>query len=252
MSRRRRIAWTVLVLLAALVAVGSYEYRQSSHSTPVSEQRALDRYRSLQGSQPETGVPAPGIYRYAVTGWECAGVGPLCLRRQLPASAYLIVTRGPETLQMEFDFSAEHREAIRYRLTAGARYETWQDTYLSFVGVAQDDAAATVPATLALPASPRVGQRWTQVFHVGSLPVHGTNRVLRREQVTVAGRTLDTLVIRSDSVTGGAHAGTEHDVAWHAQGLGLDVRQTVSRRIGGAFPYRLEASATLAQFSPSR
>jgi len=109
-----------------------------------------------------------------------------------------------------------------------------------------------VRAALVLPANPRVGQRWTQVFHVGSLPVHGTNRVLRREQVTVAGRTLDTLVIRSDSVTGGAHAGTEHDVAWHAPGLGLDVRQTISRRIGGAFPYRLEASATLAQLSPSR
>jgi len=73
-----------------------------------------------------------------------------------------------------------------------------------------------------------------------------------RIQITVAGRTLDTFVIQSDSVTGGAHAGTEHDVAWHAQDLGLDVRQTVSRRIGGAFPYRLEASATLAEFSPSR
>ena len=51
-------------------------------------------------------------------------------------------------------------------------------------------------------------------------------RVLRQEQITVAGRTLDTFVIQSDSVTGGAHAGTEHDVAWPG-----------TRRTSASIPY---------------
>ena len=77
------------------------------------------------------------------------------------------------------------------------------------------------------------------------------NRVLRQERIEIAGRRVETLVIVIDSVTGGAHPGTEHDVTWHSTELGLDVRETVSRKIGGTFPYRLEVSATLLRVMPS-
>jgi hypothetical protein len=250
----RRAPRRLLVVLAVLLLVavgGAYEYRRSTHSTPVSEQRALERFRAAQGGRPGRLAPRPGVYTYAVKGWECAGVGPLCLRRALPARAYMVVTQRPSTLQFELDLSAEHRETVRYRIRGGARYETWQDTYLSFAGVAQESAEATVPATLALPAEPRTGQRWTQRFHVGKLPVRSDNRVVRREPVEIAGRSIEAFVVASDSVTGGAHPGREHDVAWHAQALGLDLRQTISRRIGGAFPYRLEATATLEGITPA-
>ena len=140
---------------------------------------------------------------------------------------------------------------MRYEVRGGARFESWQDTFLSFAGVTQENAEATVPTTLALPARLRTGLRWTQRFHVAKLPVRSDNRVLRREPVEIAGRSIDTFVVASDSVTGGAHPGSEHDVAWHAQVLGLDVRQTISRRIGGAFPYRLEATATLERLAPA-
>ena len=175
----------------------------------------------------------------------------LPLRRALPARAYLIVTQRPGTLELELDLSAEHRESVRYQVRGGARFESWQDTFLSFAGVSQENAETTVPATLALPARLRTGLHWTQRFHVAKLPVRSDNRVLRREPVEIAGHSVDTFVVASDSVTGGAHPGTEHDVAWHAQALGLDVRQTISRRIGGAFPYRLEATATLEQLVPA-
>jgi hypothetical protein len=250
LSGRRRAALVALVVLALLAGPAVYVYRGSTHSTPVSEQRALERFRAAQGDRAGTALPRPGVYTYRVHGWECAGLGPLCLRRQLPQTAYLIVTQRVSTLQLELDLSAEHRESARYALREGARYETWQDTYLSFAGVAQDDAESTAPATLALPARLRVGEGWTQRFHVGGLPVVSVNRVLRRERVTIGGRPTDTFVVASDSTTGGAHPGTEHDVAWHAQSLGLDVRQTISRRIGGAFPYKLEATATLVGITP--
>ena len=246
--RGTAVVGAALLLAAALIA---FAYRRSTHSTPVSEQRALRRYRDAQGGRPGALQPRPGVYRYAVTGWECAGVGPLCLRRALPARAYLIVIQRSGSLQLELDLSAEHRESVRYQVRGGARFESWQDTFLSFAGVSQENAEATVPATLALPARLRTGLHWTQRFHVAELPVRSDNRVLRREPVEVGGRSVETFVIASDSVTGGAHPGTEHDVAWHAEALGLDVRQTISRRIGGAFPYRLEATATLEQLAPA-
>ena len=78
---RRHPRRAVVVLAALLLAAGfvAYEYRRSTHSTPVSEQRALQRFRDAQGGRPGALQPRPGVYRYAVTGWECAGVGPLCL-----------------------------------------------------------------------------------------------------------------------------------------------------------------------------
>ena len=248
---RPRLALGVLAALLLVAGFGVYEYRHSTHSTPVSEQRALARFHAAQGDRPGALRPRPGVYAYAVDGWECAGVGPLCLRRALPPRAYLVVSQRGSTLQLELDLSAEHRESARYDVRAGARYETWQDTLISFAGVAQESAVATVPATLALPAVLTVGRRWTQRFHVSKLPVRSDNRVLRRETVSVAGRPVGTYVVASDSVTGGAHPGTERDVAWHAPALGLDLRQTISRRIGGAFPYRLEATATLERLAPA-
>jgi hypothetical protein len=251
LRRRPRAALVVAAVLVLVVGFGAYEYRRSTHSTPVSEQRALERFRALQGDRADTLRPRPGVYTYAVRGWECAGVGPLCLRRALPARAYLIVTRRGTTLQLDLELSAEHRESARYDLRGDGRYETWQDTFLSFAGVTQESAEDTVPATLALPTALRVGQTWTQRFHVAKLPVRSDNRVLRREPIAVAGRSIETLVVASNSVTGGAHPGTERDVAWHSPALGLDLRQTISRRIGGAFPYRLEASATLEGVTPA-
>jgi hypothetical protein len=251
MTRRRRAGIAALVVLALLAVAAVYAYRRSSHSTPVSERNALERFRARQGDVGAAGVPRPGVYAYAVRGWECAGVGPLCVRRALPATAYLVVTRRGATLQLELELSAEHREAVRYDVRPGGRYETWQDTFISFAGVAQEDSHPTRPATLALPADLRVGRTWTQRFHVESLPVTSTNRILRSERVTVNGRALDAVVVASDSITGGAHPGTERDVTWHAPALGLDVRETISRRIGGTFPYRLEATATLVGASPT-
>ena len=248
--RRLGIAAALVVAVGAGAAV--YVWRTSGHSTPVSQNAAVERYRTETQAAPSGRPPRTGVYPYAVDGWECAGVGPLCLHRTLPQRAELIVTRGRAGLTLELDVSAEHVEAQRFAERPGGRYLSWRRTKLTFAGVTQDDAHATTPATLALPAKLHVGQRWTARFHDSGLPVVSTSTVLRRATVDVGGRSFPTFVIQSVSTTGGPHPGTDRELAWHSEQLGLDLRLQITREIHGVFPYRMQASTQLLDLTPAR
>jgi hypothetical protein len=250
-----RLRW-IGIAAAAVVVIGGaaavYVWRTSGHSTPVSQGAAVQRYRTTTQAAAGGRPPETGVYSYAVDGWECAGVGPLCLHRTLPSRAELIVTRGRAGLTLELDVSAEHVEAKRYAERPDGRYLTWERTRLAFAGVTRDDAHATTPATLALPGKLHVGQRWTARFHDAGLPVVSTSKVLRRATVDVAGTPFETYVIQSVSTTGGAHPGTDRELAWHSVQLGLDLRLQISRQIHGVFPYRMEATGRLLELTPAR
>ncbi len=198
------------------------------------------------------GHPAPGVYTYAVAGFECAGVGPVCVHRQLPRRAYLVVTRHGRTLTVELDLSAQHAEVQRFRLTSAGRMLEWQRTKLSILGVSQDDATPTVPATLALPARLRPGRRWAQTFAAGGVHVHGRNTILPGRTIAVAGRRETCLTVVARSVTTGPHPGSEDDRDCIVPASLLDVRFSIDRRITGTFPYRLELSAELRTLTPQR
>jgi len=225
-------------------------WHRAERSTPVTVGAAVRAFRASGSAL--GGRPAPGVYRYAVSGFECAGVGPVCLHRPLPHRAYLIITRhGPE-LTIELDLSAQHAETQRYRLTAAGRMLEWQRTKLSILGVSQDDAARTVPATLALPARLRPGLRWTQAFHASEVRVRGRNTILPARTVTIGGRRETCLTVVADSITTGPHPGTEDDRDCIVPGSLLDVRFSIDRRITGTFPYRLRLTAVLRSLAPQR
>jgi hypothetical protein len=250
--RLRRLGIAVAVVLGLGAAAGTYGWRTGGHSTPVSQDAAVARYRTQTRAAGSPRPPQTGVYTYAIRGWECAGVGPLCLHRSLPPRAELIVTRGRAGLTLELDVSAEHLEAQRFAERPDGRYLTWKRTSLTFAGVTRDDAHPTTPATLALPARLHVGQRWTVRFHDAGLPVVSTSKVLRRATVDVGGTPFPTYVIQSVSTTGGAHPGTDRELAWHSERLGLDLRLQITREIHGVFPYRMQASGRLQDRTPAR
>lgn len=253
MTRLRRILAVVIVLIVVAAGVGIYLVRRSGHSTPVAERQAITRYRGVQGRTAATGSPAPGVYIYAVRGWECAGIAKICLRRSLPALAYLVVTRSGDQLTLEVELSAQHLEAQRLRVTAQGRLLEWERARISILGVTQDDAHSIAPpTTLSLPSALHVGQTWSQTFDDGGLPVTSRNAVTGRQIATVAGLPISTWLVTSSSTTGGAHPGTERDVDWHDSELGIDARFTIDRRITGVFPYRLQLDATLQSVTPRR
>jgi hypothetical protein len=174
---RRRILIGVAVAIAAVAGAVVFVVLRGNGSL-VGRSRAVARHVALQGSDPATGLPAPGVYTYATSGSECAGVGSLCLHRSLPHRAVVVVARRGRYLTVETDL----------------RPSTWRRSGSG---------------------SPRTG---------GCSPGSA-----RGSPSSASPRTTRT-----------------------RQTLGLDLRFSISRRIGGTFPYRLEVSARLLGVAPLR
>src|SRR5438105_2792552 len=129
--RRRVVILAIGVVLLGLAAAAAYLVLRDQTSTPVAPGTAIRQYLALQGASPATGVPAPGVYTYATSGWECAGIGALCIRRSLPHRASVIVARRGDQLTVEVELSQQHLEAQRYRVTSRGRLLVWQRTRIS-------------------------------------------------------------------------------------------------------------------------
>jgi hypothetical protein len=249
MTIRRGILLTAACMVVIAIGAGIIAWRRLSiSSTAVSVDSALNQFKQdAKGSV--AGPPRPGVYTYALSGKECAGVAGVHLCRDFPSRAQLILTRTPGTITMEMDVSQDHIETTRFRVHPDGLYMAWQRTKIVF-GIAQDDSADTVPATLAVPAVLKVGLHWTQHFSTGGLPVTTLDKVTGQTTMTVGGTNLAVYEITADSKTGGAHPGTENDITWRSPSTGLDVRLVVHRRIGGVFPYTMDADATLLSVKP--
>jgi hypothetical protein len=182
-------------------------------------------------------LPRPGVYRYAQRGYEEAKAGPLKLHRAFPRIGLLVVSGSGHVVQEEWRFSKQHLEATRTRVDSSGRYSLWQRTRITFV-ITQDEKHPARPVTLSEPARLRVGQRWVQDYTVGGVHSVSRNRVTGR-----CGP--DCFVLLADSTVSGAHPGTEREVSWESARTGLTLRETIDRRIGGTFPYRMHLELRL-------
>lgn len=222
----------VLVLLLVVVGVATVLLVQSgSTSSPAAPPPRIAAHLA-----PGV-VPRAGVYRYAQSGFEQAKAGPLTIHRRFPTTGLLVVSGSGHVVQQEWRFSKQHLEATRNRVTAAGSFVIWQRTRLTMV-VTQDEAHAATPATLAEPAHLHVGQHWVQDYTVGGIRSISRNRVTGR-----CGS--GCFVIVADSTVSGAHPGTEHDVTWENPTTGLTLRETIDRRIGGTFPYRMQLTIRL-------
>ena len=227
--RRALVAALVLVALAAAAVV--VLLHRGSTSTPAVAPTTV-RSTLAPGV-----LPRPGVHRYAQTGFEQAKVGPLKIHRAFPPRAILVVSGSGDVVQEEWRYSKQHLEATRTRVTETGRYSVWQRTRLTMV-LTQDEAHDAKPVTLSRPNHLRVGQHWVQDYTVGGVHSVSRNRVTGR---CGAG----CFVVVADSTVSGAHPGTERDVTWEAETTGLTVRETIDRRIGGSFPYRMHLAVRL-------
>jgi hypothetical protein len=242
----RRILAVVAIIVVAVAAVGGwFWWKARQPAAPEAPAAALDELHRLQPGAWHGANPQPGVYVLHETGRECAGVTGFSLCRNLPTTAQTIIARPAGDVLIENDLSVDHIEAYRLALRPAGAYQTWQRTKIVFAGIGQDDKTTVAPPSLSLPANPHVGQTWTTQFMAGGLPVHTTNRIGSATTVTVGGTAYPVLVITSVSVTGGAHPGTETDVSWHSTQLGVDLRDTINRKIGGQFPYTLVYDGTM-------
>ena len=242
----RRIIGVLAVVVVLVVAAGGwFWWKARQPAPPEASQAAVAELHTLQPTTWHGTNPQPGVYVLSEHGRECAGVTGFSLCRSLPSTAQMIVARPGGDILIENDLSVDHIEAARLVRRPSGDYETWQRTKIVFEGLGQDDRATVSPPSLSLPAGAHVGQTWTTSFVSGGLPVHTTNHIGSQTTLRIGGTDYPVLVITSVSVTGGAHPGTETDVSWHSMALGIDLRDTIDRKIGGQFPYTLVYDGTM-------
>ena len=227
----RKLLLAGLVLTAAAIAATYVLVHQSSKASPATAPA------QIEATLAPGVLPRPGVYVYTQTGYERAKLGPLTIRRSFPTRALLVVSGKGHIVQTEWRYSKQHLESSRERVTPHGSYTLWQRTRLRLI-VVNDEAHATVPVTLSLPAHLQVGQRWTQRYSVNGISTVSRNRIVRRAMFE--GKPV--FVERADSVVTGAHPGTERDVDWIDVSTGLDLRETIDRKVKGAFPYEMHVN----------
>jgi len=226
MLRKLAIAG-VAVVAVACVAVYAAVHRSSTSSPPTPPPH-------VEAALAPGVLPRAGVYVYAQTGSEHAGLGPLTIKRAFPPRSLLVVSGSGHVVQEEWRYSKQHLEATRLRVTAAGSFTLWQRTRLQLV-IVDDEAHVTTPATLSLPAHLHAGLAWTQSYSVNGIHTVSRNRIVRR--TTLEGKPVWLEV--ATSVVTGSHPGTERDVDWIDPATGLDLRETIDRKIGGAFPYSM-------------
>lgn len=227
----RKVLLAAVVLVAVVVIAAIVLLRSGHTSTP-----AVAPHRVVAHLAPGV-VPRAGVYRYAQTGFEQAKAGPITIKRHFPSTGLLVVSGSGHVVQQEWRYSKQHLEATRDRVTAAGSYVIWERTRLTMV-LTQDEAHPAMPATLSEPAQLHVGQRWVQDYTVGGVRSVSHNVVTRRCGPSC-------FVVVANSTVSGAHPGTERDVTWENPATGLTLRETIDRRIGGSFPYRMQLSVRL-------
>ncbi|MFN8111328.1 MAG: hypothetical protein U0Y82_16030 [Thermoleophilia bacterium] len=241
-------------MVAAVAGAGGWAWYRATHSTPVGLAAAVGEFRGdhVTAGAMGPGLPAAGVYTYRATGWERANMGPVHLSRNVPAQGQDVVTPSPGGFTSELRLSGEHLESNRYRMRDGALWVTWQRTNVTFLGVGRDDKRTLKPAVLAVPRTPRPGMHWDVSHTSWLLHITGTARVEGTASLTVDGRDVPVVIIRTDTVTKGAHGGPLHQRMWWAPSLGLPVRVVTDTTLSGVVGYRSHIELWLNATQPAR
>lgn len=250
--RRRNILIGVGVLVLVLVVGGFLFWRTLDDTDPVSASDALTEYReSPTPGDAAPGLPAPGVYEYAVTGSEQLRRGPVSIDRGLPEIAPMIIRHVGGGYETDLRYSSDHTELSRYDLRPAGSYVTFAQTVISTpVSTTTRDREWT-PPLLRLPLRPKVGQTWGGPFTAGDLQLQIEAEVLRLETANVGGQTVnDVFVIEARQEISGDYTGQRTETFWYSPSTGLVVKYTIDSSLDGETDFDITAEQTLRSLTP--
>ena len=252
-SRPKRLAAVIALVVLVAIAVGAYiVWNSAQKSTAANEGGALAEFRAkdIADTAPRAGVPAPGVYRYAVQGDESAGTGPLTAQRSLPAEAVYMITPVAGGYHEDLRLSEEHVEEARFRVEPTGSYATWRRTKITFLGIGEDDRTPVEPPSLDHPSTLKVGATWGGEYRMGDLDTTYTGTVTGKETVSIDGAAVPVFVIQTKSSFTGSTPGTRTDTIRWSQKHSLPLSWTITQKTGGSSDYRIDAQMTLTSLTP--
>lgn len=250
---RRRNVLIALGILAVILVVGGVIFGQRlGEADPVTASDALTEYReSPSQGRGGTGLPAPGVYEYAVTGSERLARGPVSVSRTLPDVAPMIVRHLDGGYETDLRYSDAHTELSRYDLREEGAYVTFARTVVKTSVSTTTRDREWSPPLLRLPLRPRVGQEWGGPFTAGDLRLQIENEVLRREPLEIGGEAVDDVfVIESRQRITGEYTGERTETFWYSPSTGLVVRYAIESELDGPTDFDITAEQTLRSLTP--
>jgi hypothetical protein len=239
-----------LLLLGGIIVGGWWAWSRLHRSEPASLAAALTAVRDAEG--PENGPPLPGVYRYASGGDERIGIGPLSVGRSLPTEALLVVRPGPTTREVEFRISADHAEGWRIERGEDGIKGVARTIRVGTLGYTRQVSGSAEPPPLLRPAKFKRNMEWSDTYTVAGIVFRRESKVVDRQVMTIAGRTVRTWVIEvRETVTGALH-GSDERKEWWSPTLGIDVRVEWHRDFDGTIVNIVSDTLELQAIDPIR
>ena len=252
-SRPLRIV--ALVAVAGLAA-GAYFVWSGAHSSTAADQDgAIADYRALNvtDTTPARGVPAPGVYRFRVSGKESAGSGVVSAERPLPAEAVYIISPIAGGYHEDLRLSEEHVEEANYRVSGDAVLATWRRTKVTFLGIGTDDRTDVTPASIDHPTTGfTVGRTWGGRYALGKTGVQYRGRVVAKGTARLDGKAVPVVTLRTDSTFTGSTPGSRTDLISWSPELNLPVAWKITQKTGGDADFAITADLELESGTPVR
>ncbi len=235
--KRRSVLLSLLAALVAIVVVAGGIYLLSRDSAVrVSPSDVVSKFRAnrgtingADGSQPTNG-PEPGVYRYSTGGSERVDA-LLDGRHDYDNTSTITVTRDKSRLGERLDLLKERWTRWNFSVSSeGRRLRTMTDFH-KFFGVSMREqyrcSGARVPPSAKLTA----GFKWTDRCSGDDATVTALGRVIGVEKLTVAGKRVETIHLRSTARLSGRIRGTRIIDFWLLRSNGLIVRRSARSNV---------------------
>jgi hypothetical protein len=201
-------------------------------------------------------VPAVGTYRLTVKGSEKVKFGAVSFCNQsLPSSTSLVVTRAATESPTSYDFdlryfpgkTGQHDERHIYRYTPAGTYLDYENATVTCQGVRQSSETSYSPPQLRTKGTLAVGQSWTNHGGDADRTETATSKVLRRETLTVGGRSVATYVIQTTTSITGSESGSRGQTWWYSPEWAMPLKWTEridAKRSGAAYSENVTVAVT--------
>lgn len=233
-------------------------------STRAGSGEASGASRPSPSPTPSLRAPATGRYLYRLEGWEATSAPGS--RREFPDTATVAVhglREGPQgpSVTVDLTYSASHKERMVLLYGPDGVAVSFEGGRVSFFGgaVTETSQARYRPPVLRTPFPATTGHAWSGEAEAreadgGSVVRRVTyrGRVRGTQQLTVAGRTLTTLVVEWRSEFTGQERGWRRQTLWFSPELGIWVK--LQDRVHAErfrFAYDKDATLTLRQLPQS-
>ncbi|MCB1250419.1 MAG: hypothetical protein KDB36_13470 [Acidimicrobiales bacterium] len=283
---RRRAAIFAVVVVVVVIGGAAFVLFAGERATTVSDQSALDRFRtegsSTAGSAGTAAggdtagdgtatvggaaypAPAPGVYAYTGSGEEVTSFPPLT-EQQGPDMPATVVIGADGCWSWRIDLNTHHWQDWTFCSSAEGLLDTGGTSFArrDFVTFQIDNTSTfTCPEPEAMlwpdmaPGQTRTGRCvGTSSAMEGESTSAGTATMVGVEDVVVGGTTVPAVHVRRDHTLSGAQTGTELVEWWLHPDTGLPLRQRRSLRVDTATPvgpitYTEEGELALTSLEP--